>query len=122
MNSEVQVLEKSRDETRIQTVLEITMTREYEPSPSLAECRYGVLGIHDSKTTGEPGYVVYDRLLSRIVDGVYYNQDSALDVARLYNEHSKPDGSCASTGTGDRSPNSIALGLIYPDPPVFPDK
>ena len=54
------------------------------------------------------GYVVYDRLLNRIVNGVFYGDpESALEVARMYNED--------LDSPQDTAPNGLALGLIYPE-------
>jgi hypothetical protein len=52
-------------------------------------------------------YVVFDRLLSRIVDGVYASRQRALACATWYEQHGCP---------GDRAPNATALGLIFPPP------
>lgn len=94
---------------RLRTTLDIAMPREHAPAPSLAECRHAVLRIQAHEKIG---FVVYDRLLSRIVDGVYFDAlDDALGVADYYN--SLPDG---EEGPNTRSPNSNALDLIYPTP------
>lgn len=69
--------------------------------PSIKDCRHAVLPLANG------GYVTYDRLLNRIVNGVYYNSvEGALESAELYNEY---DGS-----PQDMAPNGLALGLIYP--------
>lgn len=78
-----------------------------DTQPGFSECRFAVLTIFCSSK--EKGYVVYDRLFSRIIDGVYYGSpDPALGVAAWFNED--PDAAIES-----RPPNNIALGLIYPD-------
>ena len=72
------------------------------PTPRIRDCRFAALQL------GNKGYVVYDRLLSRVVDGVYWGADAlenALGVAQLYN-----DGG----GNPDMAPNGDALGLHYP--------
>jgi hypothetical protein len=90
---------------------EIQTEVPHEGKPSLAECRYAAMRLHNKGN----GYVVYDRALSRIVDGVYYGDDAltnALGVAQLYNE----------TGEGAyNSPNGSALGLIYPSKHNLPE-
>jgi hypothetical protein len=67
-------------------------------TPHIRECRFAVLSL-------AKGYVVYDRLLSRIVDGVYTDVNNALGVTELYNK---------GIGHKDMSPNGDALGLRYP--------
>ena len=70
---------------------------EGSAAPTLRECRYAALQL------GNKGYVVYDRLLSRIVDGVYYGplaRKNALGVAQLYSD---------GYGLPDMSPNGDAL-------------
>lgn len=81
--------------------IDVHLTRERE-APSIKECRFAVLQIKSG------GYVVYDRLLNRIVNGVFWGKEveSALEVAQLYNE---------GQGNPDMSPNGLALGLIYPE-------
>ena len=70
--------------------------------PSVMKCRYAVLPLAND------GWVVYDRLLSRIVDGVYYiNPEGALGVARWFNES-------AEAAQDSQPPNGDAMGLIYP--------
>lgn len=59
--------------------IDVDITRESENAPSIKECRHAVLQIVNSKSNG---YVVYDRLLCRIVNGVYYgNLENALGCA-----------------------------------------
>jgi hypothetical protein len=54
-------------------------------------------------------YAIYDRLLGRVVDGMYAFLEDALQVARHYTQQ---DG-CP----GDRTPNAAALGLLFgPEP------
>lgn len=93
---------------QIKAEIEVTLTHENvegEPRPpSIADCRHAVLTI---KNTGGIGYVVYDRLLCRIVDGVYYGSpDAALEVAQHFNE--------SESSPWDMAPNGRALGLTYP--------
>ncbi len=72
--------------------------------PSIVECRYAVLQISNK---GGRGYVTYDRLLCRIVNGVYYGSiQSALESAQMYNEYPE--------SPQDMAPNGVALGLHYP--------
>jgi len=85
---------------QIKAIIDVYITRERK-APSIKDCRHAVLQVNNG------GYVVYDRLLNRIVNGVFWEKgvDSALEVARLYNE---------GMGAIDMSPNGLALGLIYP--------
>jgi hypothetical protein len=82
--------------------------QEDAPAPSMSECRHAVLAIHNVTMEGGPGYVVYDRLLSRLVNGVFYTLEDALRVAQYYN---KDEGA-----PQDMAPNGDALGLVYPEP------
>jgi len=86
--------------SQLKAEIDVHITHERE-APSIKECRYAVLQIKNG------GYVVYDRLLCRIVNGVFWGKevDSPLEVARLYND---------GHGNPDMSPNGLALGLIYP--------
>lgn len=89
---------------QLKAEIDVYLTREKEDAPSIAECRYAVLQV---KNKGN-GYVIYDRLLCRIVNGVYYMPlEEVLRCAQLYNEY--PEYS-----PGDMSPNGRALGLFYP--------
>lgn len=81
------------------TEVDVYLTREKASHPSIAACRYAALQVKNS------GYVVYDRLMCRIVNGVFYVLEDALGVAELYNE---------GHGPADMSPNGAALGLHYP--------
>ena len=82
--------------------IDVYITRE-DNAPSIKECRHAVLQI---KNKGN-GYVVYDRLLCRIVNGVYYgSREQALECAQSYNEY--------ADSPQDMSPNVLALGLFYP--------
>jgi hypothetical protein len=77
---------------------------ELDP-PSIAACRHAVLQIANGSS--EKAYVIYDRLLGRIVNGVYYMPlEEVLESARHYNED--PDA------PQDMIPNGLALGLKYP--------
>lgn len=67
--------------------------------PSISECRYAVLSLAS-------GHVIYDRLLNRIVNGIFYTTaEDIIQVARNYNR---------GNGTPDMSPNGYALKLTYP--------
>lgn len=72
-------------------------------APSIAECRHAVLPINNKGK----GYVIYDRLLCRIVNGVYYMPlEQVLECAQHYNED--------PGAPQDMTPNGLALGLKYP--------
>src|SRR2546421_11580420 len=95
-------------DSQLKAEIDIYITHESE-APSIKECRFAVLHIKNKKRNGEDGhgYVVYDRLLCRIVNGVFYGDvGSPLEVAQLYNQ---------GLGNPDMSPNGLALGLIYPE-------
>lgn len=81
-----------------------------DKGPPLDECRFAVLQIvptHVEPSKTRAHYVIYDRLLNRIVDGVYWTTlEDVLEIARHFNEH--PDRG------GERAPNGDALGLRYP--------
>ncbi len=95
-------LKLSRIGDQLKATIDVNLTRERD-APSIKECRFAVLQV---KNKGE-GYVVYDRLLNRIVNGVFYGDvQSPLEVAQLYNQ---------GLGNPDMSPNGLALGLIYPE-------
>jgi hypothetical protein len=85
---------------QLKATIDVYITHERK-APSIRECRYAVLQLNHG------GYVVYDRLLCRIVNGVFWSKEveSALHVAQLYNE---------GHGAVDMAPNGLALGLIYP--------
>jgi len=94
-------------DSQLKAEMDVHLTRERE-APSIADCRYAVLPLRKQRSNS---YVVYDRLLNRIVNGVFFGDgngdlEGVLDVARLYNE---------GNGNPDMSPNGLALGLIYPD-------
>lgn len=92
-----------RDGKRLKAEIDVCLTHETEDAPSIAECRHAVLQL---KNKGE-GYVIYDRLLNRIVNGVYYMPlEQALLCAQDYNDN--PDA------WQDMAPNGAALGLKYP--------
>lgn len=97
-----------RVDGRLKAEIDVCITNEQQPAPSIARCRHAVLPL----STG--GYVVYDRLLCRIVNGVYFHLDDALDSAQHYNE----DGGAPQNMT----PNGVALGLLYPDGGNQPDE
>jgi hypothetical protein len=80
--------------------IDLCPTNELAGHPSIHDCRHAVLSLKNG------GYVTYDRLLNRIVNGVFYSRESALESAQSYNKDiSSPQ---------DMSPNGAALGLVYP--------
>lgn len=90
--------------------IDACLTEERE-APSVYECRFAALPLANE------GWVVYDRLLARIVNGTFYGGDggdqedareSALAVAQSYNKN--------PASSQDMSPNGLALGLHYPVP------
>lgn len=93
---------------QLKAEIDVCLTNEHSDSergiqtPSLESCRHAVLQINNS----DKGYVVYDRLLCRIVNGVYYTLDLALASAQDYNDNPE--------SPQDMAPNGLALGLIYP--------
>ncbi len=84
---------------------------KWKGEPSIADCRYAAMRLHNKGN----GYVVFDRLLCMIVDGVYYGDESltnALGVAQWLNEG----------GHGSHAPcGGEALGLIYPSKKNLPE-
>ena len=97
-----------RVNNQLKAEIDVYITHERE-APSIKECRHAVLCIKTKTQKGKEtdGYVVYDRLLNRIVNGVFFeDSESALYVAQLYNQ---------GQGREDMSPNGLALGLIYPE-------
>ncbi len=93
---------------QLKAEIDVYVTHERE-APSIKDCRHAVLHIKNKKQNGEDGhgYVIYDRLLSRIVNGVYYTSlEDVLECAQSYNE----DPDCPQ----DMAPNGLALGLFYP--------
>ena len=88
-----------KDGNGLKATIDVDITHEAEDGPSLRECRHAVLQLSE-------GYVVYDRWLSRIVNGVFMFWEDALGVALRYNED---PGS-----PQDMAPNGLALGLTYP--------
>ena len=92
-----------RVSNHVKAEINVYPTRERE-APSIGRCRYAVLPLPKQK---HECYVVYDRLLNRIVNGVFFGDlEGVLEVAQLYNE---------GMGNPDMSPNGLALGLIYPE-------
>lgn len=87
------------DGRQMKAEIDVYYTNERD-APPIGKCRYAALGIKGG------GYVVYDRLLNRIVNGVFLYSSDALHVAKSYNE---------GNGMEDMSPNGFALGLIYPE-------
>jgi hypothetical protein len=69
----------------------------------MREPRFGVLTIVGREET--PGYVIFDRVTGRIVNGVYFDKYAALEIARTYSpEH----------GREFMTPSSEALALSFP--------
>lgn len=94
---------------QLKAEIDVCLTHETEDAPSIAECRHAVLTIETTSQTGETvsGHVIYDRLLCRIVDGVYYMPlEEVLESTQHHNED--PDA------LQDMTPNGAALGLKYP--------
>lgn len=84
----------------------VTIPAQCEGEPTIQECRYAVLPLANG------GWVTYDRVLSRVVNGVWFiNFENALDSARHYN--TDPEA------PADMNPSGAPLGLIFPDPPTF---
>src|SRR5262245_59763078 len=69
------------------TILVYTPTSESPDHPSIRHSRHAVLAIHCRYGDGcvQVGYVVYDCLLSHIVDDVYFDEGQALDTADFFN-------------------------------------
>ncbi len=89
---------------QLRAEVDVYFTRERE-APPIDECRYAVLPLPKQKEI--ESYVVYDRLLNRIVNGVFFEDlKGVLEVVQLYNK---------GEGAADMSPNGCALGLIYPE-------
>lgn len=89
--------------------IDIDLAEEDGDAPSIRRCRHAVLTVKtkDAYDNDVIGYVVYDRLLSRIVNGVFGDDlVAALGVAKRYNEDPESPQYMA--------PNGLALGLIYP--------
>ncbi len=81
-------------------------TPEYD-APRVTKCRHAVLTI---LAHGEPAYVVYDRLLNRIIDGVYHTSvEDTLEVVATFND---PDYEWLRNDA--TAPNGDAMGLAYP--------
>ena len=103
-----QRLYKRGDEFKAE--IDICPTDECAGDPSILRCRHAILTIQTVDNNGEitPGYVVYDRLLNRIVNGVFYGDspDEVLQCAQAYNER--------ADSPQDMAPNGIALNLKYP--------
>lgn len=90
-------------DAQLKAEIDVCLTHEQKGHPSIKECRHAILPLNN---LGK-GYVVYDRLLCRIVNGVYYGSlKDALECAQDYNKR--------DTAPQDMSPNGAALGLIYP--------
>lgn len=90
---------------QIKAVIDVYLTSDLDGTPSIAECRHAVLPL--AKRNQRNAYVIYDRLLNRIVDGVYYVKlEAVLAIAQHYNEYEH--------ARQDMSPNGAALDLFYP--------
>src|SRR5690348_1087418 len=90
-------------------IIDIDLAEEDPTAPSIKRCRHAVLTVKtkDAYDNDVIGYVVYDRLLSRIVNGVFGDDlVAALGVAKRYNDDPE--------SPQDMAPNGLALGLIYP--------
>lgn len=94
---------------QFKAIIDVEVTDEHEAAPPLLTCRHAVLTIQSKDVNGNPctGYVVYDRWLNRIVNGVYSHRNDALGSAYVYNTSDR--------SPQDMNPNGYALGLIYPD-------
>jgi hypothetical protein len=88
---------------KLRAEIDVYLTRKHESEPQIKDCRFAALPVRD-KTVG---WAIYDRLLCRIVNGVFARLEDALGVAQLYND---------GYGAPDMSPNGAALGLRYPKP------
>lgn len=93
---------------RLKAEIDVDITHESSDAPSIRDCRHAVLTIVNKSESREKveGYVVYDRLLCRIVNGVYYSREMAFGSAQSYNQY--------GNNPQDMSPNGVALGLLYP--------
>lgn len=101
--------------------VDVVMTTPEKDAPTKHECRFAVLVLGKPQTEpGRPAHVIYDRVLNRIVDGVYYGppQDT-LHVAQFFNEH--PDRAYPDNPFMMRAPNGDALGLLYPGRDELPE-
>jgi len=86
-----------------ETVLRMTgwkPAQENAGTPNFLKARHAVLPISN-------GYVVFDRVLGRIMNGVFYVLDDALDGAARYNE--------SEDYHLGMLPNADALGLLFPE-------
>lgn len=95
---------------QLKAEIDIYMSPEDKEAPPIAECRHAVLEIKNTNAEGDDntGYVIYDRLLGRIVNGVYFMPlEMVLECAQHYNEDPYTPQ--------DMAPNGIALGLHYPN-------
>lgn len=89
--------------------LVVTLRLRLPPEqPGTPPLRFAVLPIVPFAQGSEARYVVVDRAVSRMVDGVYGVRQMALDAAAHYNAQ----GGAPS----DRAPNAAALGLLFPPP------
>lgn len=94
--------------------IDVCLGEENKGDPSIRECRHAVLPIDN-------GYVIYDRLLNRIVNGTFYRYregevnpygeagdelEHLLELAQDYNINPR--------APQDMAPNGRALGLKYP--------
>lgn len=77
-------------------------------APRLDTCRFAVLPI--PRSSGDKNYAIYDRLLSRVVDGMYALEGDALHIAAKMNVPGHKRSYTVDP------PSEGALGLLYPDP------
>jgi hypothetical protein len=96
------------EDGRLRATIDVEITQERD-APSIKACRHAVLTIvtRDNKGDEIHAHVIYDRLLCRIINGVF-DEDlvGTLRVAHLYN---------IDPNSGqDMNPNGLALGLHYP--------
>lgn len=94
--------------SKIRAEIDIEVPHEEEDAPSLGECRWAVLELGRTAPFNGHAYVIYDRLLSRIVDGVYFTPlAQVLTIVEEWNREPQYFGD-------HRAPNGAALGLHYP--------
>lgn len=93
--------------------VDVVLTAPEKNAPSKRGCRFAVLPLGKLTEPGRTASVIYDRVLNRIVDGVYYgNPVDVLPTAQHFNEH--PDRAYPDNPFLMRAPNGDALGLLYP--------
>lgn len=91
---------------QLKAEIDVYQTKEQDGednTPPISECRHAILPLNNKGK----GYATYDRLLCRIVNGVFYDSlEGALQSAQNYNEWDE--------SPQDMIPNGKALGLKYP--------